>query len=352
MKNIAVRTLLIIIIISIPTTIAINYTLPDKQTTNYLILSFDNSKLDQALFYLLPADAQYNSIEIINHKYYKNESQPQSVRFYTTDTPDPNISDCLNNIKTKPYYFDILKKGNFDVVRIFVPSIYHTSSYMYTTTSISLQINYQIKPKSFVTQKDKEKVGTFIENPNVLQDYKITPQTEYQKQDDMPTGEADLLIITDSDFEEIFSNHFRDWKINDDPKIDSIRIYNVSYIYNLSEVEVNGSQGDASNVSNGNSFMPDGKEIHSHYNLFNDTQARIRNFIRYSYDELNTRYVILGGNRDLVPTRMVASYAAGTCPGCSDFYNDTNHACDMYYSALHYCANNNTNSYWMENQVC
>jgi hypothetical protein len=47
---------------------------------------------------------------------------------------------------------------------------------------------------------------------------------------------------------------------------------------------------------------------------------------------------------------MICSYASGD--GCGTFHNDLSHASDMYYSCLDYCMNNNTNSYWMENECC
>jgi len=47
---------------------------------------------------------------------------------------------------------------------------------------------------------------------------------------------------------------------------------------------------------------------------------------------------------------MIATRASGD--GCISYDNDFSHASDMYYSNLHYCMNNNTNSYFMESACC
>ncbi|GAH31662.1 unnamed protein product, partial [marine sediment metagenome] len=104
-----------------------------------------------------------------------------------------------------------------------------------------------------------------------------------------------------------------------------------------------GSYSDATNATNGNPWVPDGKEITSNWDMFNDTQAKIRNYLRYAVLG-NCEYVLLGGNKDIVPPRMICSWADGT-GDCSGPDDDTSHASDMYYACLHYCMNNNTNSY-------
>jgi len=68
---------------------------------------------------------------------------------------------------------------------------------------------------------------------------------------------------------------------------------------------VNGTYGDATNMSYGNLFVEDGKEVTSNFSRFNDTTAIIRNFIRYSYQELGTNYVLLGGDVEIIPVRKL-----------------------------------------------
>jgi len=281
----------------------------------------------QTKLFKIPENCEIKSIEITNHKHTFIPKEKPKMEFTTTSEENP---DCpCKKIYTEPFTYDILLKGIDKYARINVPKIYYKNNNQYKTESISLKLNYNKK-----------------EQPKILK------TSSYQTQEDVPTGQADMLIISNQTFLDIFSDNYRDWKINNDSKITTIQMFNISYIENFSYVWVNGSNGDASNISTGNPFMPEGKEIHSNYELFNDTQAQIRNFIRYSYDELNTRYVLLVGNKDVVPVRMVCSYAVSDCGGCTGWENDTSHASDMYYECLHYCMNNNTNDRWMENKVC
>ena len=62
---------------------------------------------------------------------------------------------------------------------------------------------------------------------------------------------------------------------------------------------------------------------------FNDTQARIRNFIRDAYLNWGTKYVLLGGDDDIIPARGVYCSA-----GYNNSYTDYNIPCDMYYGCL------------------
>jgi len=215
----------------------------------------------------------------------------------------------------EPYYYEVLKKGRQEYVDIFVPSQ-------------SYKDEYRLEPIKYVFAVTYEQ----SDEPTMP----LSPMTTY-----------DYLIITSTALWSTFNDNFKAWKLANDPKITNILITNVSDIVNMPQCWVNGTYGDAKNASQGNHWIPNGKQIRSSYSMFNDTQCKIRNYIRYCYDNYGTRYVLLAGNRDNVPVRMACSYAhAG--PG-GTWWNDTSHACDMYYSCLDYCMNNNTNSRWMEN---
>jgi len=67
---------------------------------------------------------------------------------------------------------------------------------------------------------------------------------------------------------------------------------------------VDGIYGDATSESNGNPFIKDGEEVTQNFDRFNDEQAKIRNFIRFAYLEWNTRYVLLGGDVQIIPVRQ------------------------------------------------
>ena len=282
---------------------------------DYIIVHF--AKPDTKII-SIPLDKEFSSIEVVSTNFQESKSvKPISV-FYPTY--QENIS--LNNsqlIYTQSYNYDILRKGQTENIRINVPSIYYTDN---TTkvemSSITFKINLKQKEISM-------------------------PLCGYPSQAET----IEYVIITNETLWSTFNDNFKDWKIDRDNKINNIWIVNVSDITPISDYWVNGSYGDAINTSNGNHWIPDGLEVNSSYSLFNDTEAKIRNFLRYCYDELNTEYVLLGGNANVVVDRRVRSYASGD--GGSTFDNDY-HASDMYYACLHYNMNNNTNERWMENK--
>lgn len=159
-------------------------------------------------------------------------------------------------------------------------------------------------------------------------------------------SEIDYLIITDSSLWDVFNTDFKQWKIIHDMKINTISIVNISDILSDSDCWVNGTYGDATNKTNGNPWVENNDEIKSDYSLFNDTQCQIRNCIRKYSDLYNIQYVLLAGNKNIVPPRMVTTYAHSGPSG--SWYNYT-HASDMYYACLNKTMNSNTNTKWMEN---
>ena len=66
---------------------------------------------------------------------------------------------------------------------------------------------------------------------------------------------------------------------------------------------------------------------------FNDTAARIRNFIRDAYQNWGTEYVLLGGDTEIIPARGVYGFVDVEDPP-SPFTADRNMPCDLYYGAL------------------
>jgi len=275
-----------------------------------------NPKIDVIKWITVPSDRVVSHIEIINHQNQSILKEPPSMKFYTTDVENPNLT-YSKTVYNVPYLFDIIKKGRDDIIRLFVPSVYYCDGYEITTTSITLRIYMSLSHSFTITHE---------------------PQA----------SEYEYLIITNDSFWATFNENFKQWKINNDYKINDILIVNVSDIVANSSFWINNSYSDSVNTTGGNPWITDGKEVTSNYTMFNDTQAIIRNYLRYCYDNHNTRYVLLGGNKDVVPPRMICSYAEdGSC----GWTNDTSHASDMYYSNLHHCLNNNTNDRWMENRL-
>lgn len=273
---------------------------------------FSSKNLDATHFYEIPSAKTFESIRVTYHDYDSEIFDCPTMAFVRTDQSKPEqISEV---VYTEPYNFEILQKRDKNVIRLFVPSIYYKNGNKITTESISFEIIY-----------NEQKYQTMSWEP-------ADPDYDY-------------VIITNETFYPIYKS-FGQWKVNTDSRFDSYLVLNVSDIYGNSTFFVNSTFGDATNQAGGNPWISDGDEITSNYNMFNDTQAQIRNCIRYYSYQHETVFFLLGGNKDVVPPRMVCSYAWSG----SSWDNDTSHASDMYYSNLHNNMNNNTNSRWMENK--
>ena len=341
-KSIVAKLIIVVVILLIPTVLALNSETRQQESTS-IVAVFQSPDFDVPKLFLLPPNVTFDSVKIVHHTYQKEAAQKPSMKFYTTSNPYQHI-DNKNLVYTTPYDYDYYKVGNFELVRVFVPSVYYNSGCRYTTTSLTIEITTTQAHTFFASQKDLSVYHTLIENPSVINDF---------DEGFKPSGtqaDYEYIIITTELLYDCFSDNFKSWKIAQDYKINSIRIVNISDIVTNSVTWVNGTYGDATNISNGNPWIADGEEIHNNYSLFNDTQCKIRNYIRYSYTNTNTRYVLLGGNYQLVPTRYVSTYASGD--GCNTYDNDMNHSSDLYYSNLHKCMNNDTNQYWMLNPCC
>lgn len=98
---------------------------------------------------------------------------------------------------------------------------------------------------------------------------------------------------------------------------------------------VNGTFGDATNHSNGNIWIEDDNEVKDNFSRFNDSAAKIRNFIRYAHQSWKTEYVLLGGDVQIIPVRELYVNISGWDGGF--LLNRTIEAyipSDLYYSAL------------------
>jgi len=74
--------------------------------------------------------------------------------------------------------------------------------------------------------------------------------------------------------------------------------------------------------------------------MFNDTQAKIRNFIRWAYINWHTDYVLLGGDVDIVPVRYLNAEG--------EFHIEYSIPSDVYYSCLDGSYNGDKDNKWGE----
>ncbi len=281
----------------------------DDSTISLHITDFDVPQI-----ITLPPNRDVSSIQVINSISLYTPSDPPDSQLFTTDTMQPEIG-LSDPVYYDQYTTEVLTQGLDKHLYVYAPSIYYNDGYEVQTYSLDLKITLENEPAAPL----------------------YTPEITYE-----------YVVITTTTLWSTFNTNFKQWKIDNDDKITNILISNVSDIINLPQCWVNGTYGDATDNAHGNHWVDTGKAITSNYNLFNDTQAKIRNYLRYCYDTYGTRYVLLAGNKNLVPPRIMFN-AAHSGPGGS-WYNWTS-AVDMYFSCLNGNWNNNTNSLWGENKL-
>jgi hypothetical protein len=68
--------------------------------------------------------------------------------------------------------------------------------------------------------------------------------------------------------------------------------------------------------------------------LFNDTQAILRNYLRYAHTNLDVKYALLVGDEDQIPTRKLAADGYGAPAGTADPIYYANVPTHLYYACL------------------
>jgi parallel beta-helix repeat protein len=127
-------------------------------------------------------------------------------------------------------------------------------------------------------------------------------------------------------------------------------IVTIEDIINNPDYWVDGIYGDATSQSNGNPWVEDGKQVTSNYETFNDTQAKVRNFIRFACLEWETKYVLLGGDVDILPARKLRIDDAYWFSGAGYIYIDANIRSDLYFGALHGTFNDDFDEFFGEDE--
>jgi hypothetical protein len=176
--------------------------------------------------------------------------------------------------------------------------------------------------------QDKDIVTQMVDNPEMITAYPSILKA---------TGSYEYIIITSEEFKNAQgTNTFQDLieaRINGGL---TAGIFTVEEIKANPDYSVNGAWGD-NNPSN--PFKTD--DPIEKPELFDDTPAKIRNFIRYAYSEYGTSYVLLGGDADeivpkdnIVPLRGLYADEEGLpLEGTLDYEADDIPS-DVYYACL------------------
>lgn len=203
----------------------------------------------------------------------------------------------------------------------YVPKIGELFYYETMTVTVTLKETGMISPLLRNRLQDKMLVQKVVDNPDAVETYDAT--TAQLKPAHVNASESyDYVIITNSALNSSFQRLI-DWKIHEGL---NATIVLREDIVSDPDYFCDGLFGDGCGASK-----------------FNDTAARIRNFIKDAYQNWDTEYVLLGGDTDIIPTRGVYSYVA-TVP----ITVDSNIPCDMYYGALDGSWNNDNDTIFGE----
>lgn len=159
-------------------------------------------------------------------------------------------------------------------------------------------------------------------------------------------GEGEVLYLTQEDpcdfviiANETFYEYDGEWDLqrladwhNGNDTITAM-VVNLSEIYLNETFWVNGTWGDGNPA---NPFNRSDEPAITNYPMFNDSQAQIRNYLRYAYTNLSTRYALLVGDADdadpLFPIREC--YTSGDGAPLVQARQYELIPTDMYYACL------------------
>ncbi|HER45495.1 MAG TPA: PKD domain-containing protein, partial [Thermoplasmatales archaeon] len=211
-----------------------------------------------------------------------------------------------------------------------------------------MTVQVKTQPTSVTTsirtmQQDKDLVTKQVVNPQMLKTYEDAPQSK-------PLDLVEYVIITNEELRDATGSYtFQDLVAAKQNQGMTAGIFTVEEIIANADYWVNGAWGD-NNPSN--PFYQGA--IQGPIAKFNDTQAKIRNFIRYAYTELGTEYVLLGGDADytpsdnIVPLRKLFAVEDGLPLGSRDLIEEDIPS-DVYYACLDGNFNRDGDDHWGEN---
>ena len=181
-------------------------------------------------------------------------------------------------------------------------SILHVNLYPVLYNPLDGEISYFDSMKVIVKTKNAEEktafrgtvddfdlVESLVDNPEFVTSYGDVNYNTFME-------DYEYVIITSEEFKDSqVENNLQDLVDSKVSRGISAGIFTVEDIVSDPDYSVSGVWGD-DNPSN--PFYQ--SEITGSVNIFDDTPARIRNFIRHAYSEWGTNYVLLAGDADVV----------------------------------------------------
>jgi hypothetical protein len=242
-------------------------------------------------------------------------------RIYTSSNPFPGTLSTTQVTEQYLCGYKILLVTLYPVQ--YVPKVGQLSYFESMTVTINLKETSDSSPLLRNLPQDRETVRSIVDNPEALDTY-VAPTTTQEQPTTIvdPSKTYNYVIITNSALNASFQP-LVDWKTQQG--------------FNVTTVLIEDILADPAYYSNG--FYGDGAGSP----LFNDTAARVRNFIKDAYANWETEYILLGGDTNIIPSRGTYGFVA-TDP----ITVDTNIPCDMYFVALDGSWNNDNDTIFGE----
>ncbi|PKP54528.1 MAG: hypothetical protein CVT90_00800 [Candidatus Altiarchaeales archaeon HGW-Altiarchaeales-3] len=308
---------------------------------------------------LLPADSKIKNIKVtgyhrtsINGSYYLKPYQgvvkisEPALNYTNNQAVNVTIYNSENEFPKNLYSIESIQ--NFRGYKILLLNLYPVH-YTPKTGKINyyknLNVEIETEKQHYAAKKisnkfrnrieDKKELLNLIDNPEIADTYAVPVYLQSPQILTLSVPEQnesyDYVIITNNALNNSTENwtfqNLSDWKTQKGIKT---KIVTIELIINDHDYWCDGLWGDGC----GNPG-------------FNDTQSRIRNFIKDAYQTWGIRYVLLGGDDEIIPHRGFYCHIEGMFlpPGEE---TDTDIPSDMYYGCLDGSFNYNNNSYYGE----
>ena len=271
---------------------------------------------------LIPQNREVQSVSIANSNSkvlsgkfkvdYGRTAIPISSEETVVDSPNPRIYSSPNPFPSTTFSevseqclrgYRILTLTLYPVQ--YIPASSMLSYYETMTVTLNMKEDNSISPFLRNLPEDRALIETVVDNPAEAATYTETAPSMQPTSLTGSSGPYQYVIITRADLNSSFQ-----------PLIDR----KIAKGLNATTVLVENITSDPDYFSDG--AFGDGTGCPA----FNDTAARIRNFIKDAYASWGTEYVLLGGDTPIIPARGVEAYVGTTY--------DPMLACDLYYGAL------------------
>jgi hypothetical protein len=291
---------------------------------------------------LIPQGKELDNIQVIAGNRIKLEGKfnveygttpiPVSSNIVVADKPNPSIYSSSTPFPGTLYsqvaeqYLRGYKIALLTLNPVqYIPKTGELVYYKTITVTLSFKETGEISSMFRNLPQDETRVLNVVDNPEVIETYTRTDSS--LRPTSVNASESyNYVIITNSALNASFQ-----------PLIDS----KIDKGLNATTVLVQDILNDPDYFCNG----PFGDGCGS--TAFNDTAARIRNFIKDAYENWGTEYVLLGGDIEIIPARGVYGFVDVENPP-SPYTVDRNMPCDLYYGALDGSWNNDNDTVFGE----